>query len=159
MVRTEVCVLGQRTGSILDLRFIPDDMVFDTSSIKDKATFVPENYNPSVTNFNDVSSHSNVQLSWDGEDKKRTNELVKGRSSKKNEKGEIDYSNYLASSDSDEEDVSVKKGDEIQEEDVRTKYASFLKGAEEEMDDEEEEKDADITFIPGLKSTLSKVRE
>ena len=153
MVRTEVCVLDQRTGSILDLRFIPDDMVFDTSSIKDKATFVPENYNPSVTNFNDVSSHSNVQLSWDGEDKKRTNELVKGRSSKKNEKGEIDYSNYLASSDSDEEDVSVRKGD------VRTKYASFLKGTEEEMDDEEEEKDADITFIPGLKSTLSKVRE
>ncbi len=159
MVRTEVCVLDQRTGSILDLRFIPDDMVFDTSSIKDKATFVPENYNPSVTNFNDVSSHSNVQLSWDGEDKKRTNELVKGRSSKKNEKGEIDYSNYLASSDSDEEDVSVRKGDEVQEEDVRTKYASFLKGTEEEMDDEEEEKDADITFIPGLKSTLSKVRE
>ena len=150
MVRTEVCVLDQRTGSILDLRFIPDDMVFDTSSIKDKATFVPENYNPSVTN---------VQLSWDGEDKKRTNELVKGRSSKKNEKGEIDYSNYLASSDSDEEDVSVRKGDEVQEEDVRTKYASFLKGTEEEMDDEEEEKDADITFIPGLKSTLSKVRE
>ena len=149
----------QRTGSILDLRFIPDDMVFDTSSIKDKATFVPENYNPSVTNFNDVSSHSNVQLSWDGEDKKRTNELVKGRSSKKNEKGEIDYSNYLASSDSDEEDVSVRKGDKVQEEDVRTKYASFLKGTEEEMDDEEEEKDADITFIPGLKSTLSKVRE
>ena len=137
MVRTEVCVLDQRTGSILDLRFIPDDMVFDTSSIKDKATFVPENYNPSVTNFNDVSSHSNVQLSWDGEDKKRTNELVKGRSSKKNEKGEIDYSNYLASSDSDEEDVSVRKGDEVQEEDVRTKYASFLKGTEEEMDDEE----------------------
>jgi hypothetical protein len=34
-----------------------------------------------------------------------------------------------------------------------------LKGTEEEMDDEEEEKDADITFIPGLKSTLSKVRE
>ena len=159
MVRTEVCVLDQRTGSILDLRFIPDDMVFDTSSIKDKATFVPENYNPSVTNFNDVSSHSTVQLSWDGEDKKRTNELVKGRSSKKNEKGEIDYSNYLASSDSDEEDVSVRKGDEVQEEDVRTKYASFLKGTEEEMDDEEEEKDADITFIPGLKSTLSKVRE
>ena len=159
MVRTEVCVLDQRTGSILDLRFIPDDMVFDTSSIKDKATFVPENYNPSVTNFNDVSSHSNVQLSWDGEDKKRTNEVVKGRSSKKNEKGEIDYSNYLASSDSDEEDVSVRKGDEVQEEDVRTKYASFLKGTEEEMDDEEEEKDADITFIPGLKSTLSKVRE
>jgi hypothetical protein len=88
-------------------------MVFDTSSIKDKATFVPENYNPSVTNFNDVSSHSNVQLSWDGEDKKRTNELVKGRSSKKNEKGEIDYSNYLASSDSDEEDVSVRKGDKV----------------------------------------------
>lgn len=134
-------------------------MVFDTSSIKDRATFVPENYNPSVTNFNDVSSHSNVQLSWDGEDKKRTNELVKGRSSKKNEKGEIDYSTYLASSDSDEEDVSVRKGDEVQGEDVRTKYASFLKGTEEEMDDEEEEKDTDITFIPGLKSTLSKVRE
>ena len=103
----ECCISNQRTGSILDLRFIPDDMVFDSSSIKDKATFVPESYSPSVTNFNDVSSHSNIQLSWDGEDKKRTNELVKGRASKKNDRGEIDYSNYLASSDSDEEDVRM----------------------------------------------------
>ena len=94
----------QRTGSILDLRFIPDDMVFDPSSIKEKATFVPENYIPSVSNCNDVTSHTNVQLSWDGEDQRRTNELVKGRSTKKNEKGEIDYSNYLASSDSSEEE-------------------------------------------------------
>lgn len=79
-------------------------MVFDPSSIKEKATFVPENYTPSVSNCNDVTSHTNVQLSWDGEDQRRTNELVKGRSTKKNEKGEIDYSNYLASSDSSEEE-------------------------------------------------------
>lgn len=133
-------------------------MVFDGSSIKDKATYVPENYNPSVTNFNDVSSHSNVQLSWDGEDKRRTNELVKGRSSKKNEKGEIDYSTYLASSDSDEEDVSKRQVNEVQEEDLRAKYSALLKGKEEEGEEEEEEKDVDITFIPGLKTTLSKVR-
>ena len=95
---------SQRTGSVMDLRFIPDDMTFDSASAKEKATFVPENYAPSVTSFNDVNSHSNVKLSWDGEDKRRANELVKGRSTKKNEKGEIDYSRYLASSDESEED-------------------------------------------------------
>ena len=63
-------------------------MQFDSASAKERATFVPENYAPSVTSFNDVNSHSNVKLSWDGEDKRRENELVKGRSSKKNEKGE-----------------------------------------------------------------------
>lgn len=88
----------------MDLRFIPDDMQFDSASAKERATFVPENYAPSVTSFNDVNSHSNVKLSWDGEDKRRENELVKGRSSKKNEKGEIDYSQYLASSDESEEE-------------------------------------------------------
>ena len=87
-------------------------MVFDPSSIKQKATFVPENYTPSVSNCNDVTSHTNVQLSWDGEDQRRTNELVKGRSTKKNEKGEIDYSNYLASSDSSEEE-EVRGGREV----------------------------------------------
>lgn len=97
---------------MMDLRFIPDDMEFDGSSIKEKATFVPETYTPSVTSYNDVNSHSNVKLSWDGEDKRRENELVKGRSSKKNEKGEIDYSQYLASSDeSSEEEENVGVGE------------------------------------------------
>lgn len=101
-------VIEQRTGSIFDLRFIPDDMVFDNTSIKDRATFVPENYTPASTSYGDVNSHSNVQLSWDQEDKRRVNELVKGRSTKKNEKGEIDYSNYLASSDEESSDENVK---------------------------------------------------
>lgn len=82
-------------------------MKFDASSIKEKDTFIPENYSPSVTNYKDVNSHSNLQLSWDQEDKKRVNTLVKGQSSKKNEKGEIDYSNYLASSDEESSDDNV----------------------------------------------------
>ena len=91
------------------MRFIPDDMQFDASSIRDKATFVPENYSPSITSYKDVNSHSNVQLSWDGEDRRSENELVRGRSSKKNEKGEIDYSQYLASSDeSSDDDVAIE---------------------------------------------------
>ena len=96
---------AQRTGSILDLRFIPDDMTFDASTIKDKATFVPENYTPRVTSFNTVSSHSKLQLSWDQEDQRREQELVRGSSKNKNEKGEIDYSAYIASSDEESEDV------------------------------------------------------
>lgn len=132
-------------------------MTFDPTTIKDKATFVPENYNPSVTHYNDVNSHSNVQLSWDGEDKKRSNELVLGRA-KKNDKGEIDYSHYLASSDSEEE--------EEDEEAVRAKYSALLKGMKSDDDEEEEEEekgdegeDADITFIPGLKDNFSKKME
>ena len=104
----------------MDLRFIPDDMQFDSASAKERATFVPENYAPSVTSFNGVNSHSNVKLSWDGEDKRRENELVKGRSSKKNEKGEIDYSQYLASSDeSEEEEDEVSFGPQATSEKAR----------------------------------------
>lgn len=99
----------------MDLRFIPDEMTFDSASAKEKATFVPENYAPSVTSFNDVNSHSNVKLSWDGEDKRRENELVRGRSSKKNEKGEIDYSQYLASSDESEAEDGEDEAGEVRE--------------------------------------------
>ena len=135
------------------MRFIPDDMVFDASSIKDKATFIPDNYTPSVSTHKDVNSHSNLQLSWDQEDKKRVNELIKGQSSKKNEKGEIDYSRYLASSDEESEDEN--------EEDIRERYRSLIKSNVEDENEEEneEEGDADITFIPGLKQNLQRSLE
>ena len=160
-------VIEQRTGSIFDLRFIPDDMVFDNTSIKDRATFVPENYTPASTSYGDVNSHSNVQLSWDQEDKRRVNELVKGRSTKKNEKGEIDYSNYLASSDeasSDENVENSNKDIKSQEESIRERYKAIfqVKGNDDddsENEEEEEEGDADITFIPGLKQSLKQSLE
>ena len=87
-------------------------MVFDASTIKDKATFVPETYAPSVTTYNSVNSHSRVELSWDQEDQKREQELIRGRSNKKNEKGEIDYSAYIASSDEESDDVRATRGAE-----------------------------------------------
>ena len=162
-------ITKQRTGSIFDLRFIPDDMVFDNTSIKDRATFVPENYTPASTSYGDVNSHSNVQLSWDQEDKRRVNELVKGRSTKKNEKGEIDYSNYLASSDEESSDENVENSNKdikSQEESIRERYKAILqvKGndesdSENEKEEEEEEGDADITFIPGLKQSLKQSLE
>ena len=160
-------ITKQRTGSIFDLRCIPDDMVFDNTSIKDRATFVPENYTPASTSYGDVNSHSNVQLSWDQEDKRRVNELVKGRSTKKNEKGEIDYSNYLASSDEESSDENVENSNKdikSQEESIRERYKAILqvKGNDEgdsENEREEEEGDADITFIPGLKQSLKQSLE
>lgn len=112
MVGVGVQSEAQRTGSILDLRFIPDDMVFDASTIKDKATFVPENYTPRVSSYNTVNSHSKLQLSWDQEDQRREQELVRGSSKNKNEKGEIDYSAYIASSDEESEDVGAVRARE-----------------------------------------------
>lgn len=87
-------------------------MTFDASTIKDKATFVPENYTPRVTSFNTVNSHSKLQLSWDQEDQRREQELVRGSSKNKNQKGEIDYSAYIASSEEDSEDVDVERARE-----------------------------------------------
>lgn len=81
--------------------------MFDAASAREKATFIPDNYTPAVTSHKDVNSHSNLQLSWDQEDQRRVKELVKGQSQKKNEKGEIDYSHYLASSD-EESDENVQ---------------------------------------------------
>ena len=85
-------------------------MTFDASTIKDKATFVPENYTPRVTSFNTVNSHSKLQLSWDQEDQRREQELVRGSSKNKNQKGEIDYSAYIASSDEESDDVRTRRG-------------------------------------------------
>lgn len=49
------------------MRYIPDDINFDDREMKDKATDVPENYEP-IDFTTSALEHTKVKLTWDEED-------------------------------------------------------------------------------------------
>ncbi|XP_041839249.1 ESF1 homolog isoform X2 [Melanotaenia boesemani] len=159
--------------SVLDLRFIPDDVKFDEEP-KDTATDVHlPAYTPKLFTSS-ASATSKVQLTWDETDHERVTAM--NRKFNKNELLDMDFKAYLASSSDEEEDEEQQSGDEEpvgqvqkkppEEEEKKkkseeqiSKYRELLKGIQEKEKKLQEDKDMEmeITWVPGLKETTEQL--
>ncbi|XP_063333155.1 ESF1 homolog [Pelmatolapia mariae] len=161
--------------SVLDLRFVPDDVKFDEEP-KDAATDVNLSaYTPKLFTSS-ATATSKVQLTWDETDHERVTAL--NRKLNKDELLDMDFRAYLASSSEEEEEGG---GDGAFEEDVKTaadervveaeekkkkkseeqisKYRELLKGIQEKEKKVQEDKDMEmeVTWVPGLKETTEQL--
>jgi len=89
----------EKSGNVLDLQFVPDEMRFERKP-RDSASDVPSDYVPVALNVSALL-HSRPQLTWDGDDQTRAKTL-RGRNFSKSQLLDDDFKAYLASSSSDE---------------------------------------------------------
>ncbi|KAG2467174.1 ESF1 protein, partial [Polypterus senegalus] len=164
--------------SVMDLRFIPDDVTFDdepkdVAADVDLAAYTPKYFSSSAT------ATSKVELTWDETDHDRV--TLFNRKFKKDEILSMDFNAYLASSSEEDEcvdDDSVddketqvekmdgaemvqnKKLDKTKKDDEEqiSKYRELLKSIQNK---EKTHKDIDmemqIKWVPGLKETTEKL--
>ncbi|XP_056136080.1 ESF1 homolog [Lampris incognitus] len=159
--------------SIIDLRFVPDDVTFDeepkdVASEVDLSAYTPKLFTSAAT------STSKVELTWDETDHERVTALQ--RKFNKDEMLEMDFNAYLASSSEDEEEEEEeengeeldmdgdkaegqKKGETAEEEDKPranekkkkkktteqiAKYRELLKSIQEKEKRQQEDKDMEM---------------
>ncbi|XP_071359535.1 ESF1 homolog [Trachinotus anak] len=168
--------------SVLDLRFIPDDVMF-TEEPKDAATDVNLSaYTPKLFTSS-AAATSKVQLTWDETDHERVTAL--NRKFNKDELLEMDFNAYLASSSEEEEEdeegevafgdddvtAEIKRTEEAKEEEKKTekkkkkseeqisRYRELLRGLQDREKKLQEDKDMEmeITWVPGLKETTEQL--
>ncbi|XP_022616408.1 ESF1 homolog [Seriola dumerili] len=157
--------------SVMDLRFIPDDVTFPEEP-KDAATDVNLSaYTPKLFTSS-AAATSKVQLTWDETDHERVTAL--NRKFNKDELLEMDFNAYLASSSEEEEededgDVEEEKPEEEEEKTKKTKkkkseeqiskYRELLRGLQDREKKLQEDKDMqmEITWVPGLKETTEQL--
>lgn len=167
--------------SMVDLRFIPDDVTFDDEP-RDRATDVDLTvYQPKFFT-SATTTTTKVELTWDETDHDRVTAL-----SKKFNKGELldmDFNAYLASSSEEEEEEQPeeeaaeaeeqpeelkeekkegkrgkkkKKKKEEEEEDQIAKYRELLQGIQDKDKKKDQDMEMEITWVPGLKATTEKL--
>ncbi|RXN00993.1 ESF1-like [Acipenser ruthenus] len=164
--------------SFLDLRFIPDNVMFDEEP-KDVAADVDlASYTPKYFTSTAMAT-SKVELTWDETDHERVTAL--SRTFKKDEILDMDFQAYLASSSEEEEEEEMedivdeseqtanvddteqgkasrpKKAHKDDEEQM-AKYRELLKSIQEK-DKKREDKDMEmeIKWVPGLKETAEQL--
>ncbi|XP_058496747.1 ESF1 homolog [Solea solea] len=168
--------------SVLDLRFIPDDVTFtdeptDVATDVNLSTYTPKLFTSSAT------ATSKVELTWDETDHERVTAL--NRKFNKDELLQMDFKAYLASSSEEEEDeeqvtrdqeeagqrqegVSMETRDEEDEEEEEKKtkseeqmfkYRELLRGIHDKEKQQQQDKDMEmeITWVPGLKETTEQL--
>ncbi|KAM9792230.1 ESF1 homolog [Neosynchiropus ocellatus] len=163
--------------SVLDLRFIADDVTFDEQP-KDEASDVNlAAYTPKLFTSS-ASATSKVELTWDETDHDRLTAL--NRKFNQAELLDMDFKAYLASSSSEdeaEEEVvhcggkeegeaadesgapqKQKSKKKNSEEQIR-KYRELLRGITDKEKKLQEDKDMDmeVTWVPGLKETAEQL--
>uniref|UniRef100_W5NGB6 ESF1, nucleolar pre-rRNA processing protein, homolog (S. cerevisiae) n=1 Tax=Lepisosteus oculatus TaxID=7918 RepID=W5NGB6_LEPOC len=160
--------------SVVDLRFIPDDITFDEQP-KDVASDVDlASYTPKYFSSTAVAT-SKVELTWDETDHERVTML--NRKFKKDEIMDMDFQAYLASSSEEESDhegktvaavsVSIKDADDEEKRAKKApkddaeqiaKYRDLLKSIQDK-DGKHQEKDMEmeISWVPGLKETAEQL--
>ncbi|XP_045078095.1 ESF1 homolog [Coregonus clupeaformis] len=162
--------------SILDLRFVPDDVTFDEEP-KDLATDVDLSaYTPKLFTST-AAATSKVEVTWDETDHERVTAM--NRKFNKDELLQMDFNAYLASSSDDEDGVEMETVQEKEEElpEVKQpgeekkarkgkqssgkqieKYREMLKSIQEK-DKKKEDKgmEMEITWVPGLKETTEQL--
>ncbi|XP_069578163.1 ESF1 homolog [Brachyistius frenatus] len=120
--------------SVLDLRFIPDDVKFDEEP-KDEATDVNLSaYTPKLFTSS-AAATSKVQLTWDETDHERVTAL--NRKFNKDELLDMDFNAYLASSSEEEEEEEEEEKEEG--EDAEQESGEDVKPAVGRKPQEEEE--------------------
>ena len=90
------------TANFFDLRFVPDDVDFDTVKPRDECDRVPDGYRPNEF-ITDALQHSKVRLTWDADDGSRKQAQKRAFSGSRAEIDENDLKAYLGS-DSEEDD-------------------------------------------------------
>ncbi|XP_038146568.1 ESF1 homolog isoform X2 [Cyprinodon tularosa] len=161
--------------SVLDLRFIPDDVTFEEEP-KDVATDINLSaYQPKLFTSS-ATATSKVQLTWDETDHERVTAL--SRKFNKDELLDLDFKAYLASSseedeDEEQEDEASKEAisEEVEEKEEQkkkkkkrseeqiNKYRELLNSIQVKEKKLQEEKDMEmeITWVPGLRETTEKL--
>lgn len=172
--------------SVLDLRFIPDEVKFDEEP-RDVATDVNLlAYTPKLFTSS-ANATSKVQLTWDETDNDRVTAL--NRKFNKDELLAMDFNAYLASSSEEEEEgeegrfvfgeqesedttAEAKRTEEpvvektLQKEEKKkkgeqqiSKYRELLKGIQvkEKKLHEDRDMEMEITWVPGLKETTEQL--
>ncbi|XP_020841854.1 ESF1 homolog [Phascolarctos cinereus] len=156
--------------SFVDLRFIPDDITFDEEP-KDIALEVDiTTYKPKYFTSAAMGT-STVEITWDETDHERIKTL--NRNFKKDELLDMDFQAYLASSSDDEEepeeeqqgdggvsgaeDVSFKKSQKDDDEQI-TKYRQLLQLIQEkEKKSKDNDMEMEIKWVPGLKESAEEM--
>ncbi|KAF8421288.1 pre-rRNA processing protein Esf1 [Tirmania nivea] len=129
----------EASANFFDLRFVPDETSFEEDTPRDECTQLLVGYKPSEF-VTDALQHSKVKLTWDQDDPARKNKTKKAFSQREIE--EMDLKEYLASSDSEEEDA----------EELKKKYRVLLNlsGKIGGKERDEVTGDMEITFTSGL---------
>lgn len=136
----------ESTGNVLDLRFIPDHIVFDDPP-RDVAKQVPNSYEPKP--FQSLPlQHTNGKLAWDEDDPHRAK--LKKRRFTEQDLLDDDLRTYLASSDSEEEEDQEEKTQ------VYRQLASEVLQSGQNVK-EEENLEMEATFISGLDNLGKKI--
>ncbi|KAJ1030448.1 hypothetical protein NDA16_001357 [Ustilago loliicola] len=168
----------ERTANVFDLRFVPDGMEFPDgeegrdAEFRDEATEDVANYK-GVDFKTDALRHSRVKLTWDQDDPERfklTRMVARGGLTK-DQLRDDDFKAYLASdteSEPDEDEKAAKNGRD------RLRALLNLDGGEDgsgfgkkgkrnggvfddpRHDDDEEQGEMQITFMPGLSEAAAK---
>lgn len=156
--------------SFVDLRFIPDDVMFNDEP-KDVATDVDFTvYKPKYFTSAAMAT-SKVEITWDETDNDRLSTL--NRTFKKDEILDMDFQAYLASSSEEEaeEEEQSDKGERDSSEDGKrstknlkdddeqiTKYRELLRSIQEkDKKHEENDMEMEIKWVPGFKESAEKM--
>ncbi|XP_004085247.3 ESF1 homolog isoform X1 [Oryzias latipes] len=151
--------------SVLDLRFVPEDMTFDEEP-RDEATHVnPSAFTPKLFTSS-AAATSKVQLTWDETDHERLTAL--NRKFNKDELLDMDFRAYLASSSEEEEALSGEEPDtggeaavsetkKRRSEEQISKYRELLKSVQDKDQKEDKDMEMEVTWVPGLKETTEKL--
>ncbi|KAG5309929.1 ESF1 protein, partial [Acromyrmex insinuator] len=150
----------ESTATRLDLRFIPDDMIFDQKP-EEVCTEIPEPVKYQPRQFTTTALQQvKVKLTWDETNPDRQEFTQKLNSGKLKDIDENDLQTYLASGSEDDSDTEEKKdvteetNDNSEKEsetnnDLIGKYKSLLKTIEEE-EEAKKNKDVELEFSWGL---------
>ncbi|ESO00059.1 hypothetical protein HELRODRAFT_113446 [Helobdella robusta] len=153
----------ERSSTVLDLRFIPDDMTFDDRDPTSVCTSLPPKGSYKPTIFVNTALHqSNVQLTWDETPQERQAVLMADFTKKELHDDEIKH--YLASSsdeeaaatDDDDDDGATDDNGGCDDDDAT---ASTTAAAREDDDDDDAGDDDDDFFIASSKCEESQCDE
>ncbi|XP_016124866.1 ESF1 homolog [Sinocyclocheilus grahami] len=152
--------------SMIDLRFIPDDVMFDDEP-KDRATDVDySSYKPKLFTST-ATTTAKVELTWDETDHDRVTALC--RKFNKDDLLDNDFKAYLASSSEEEEDeeeaeeqIDTEKPAEPLPEEIKgskgkrsaeqiTKYRELLKSYQDKDKEKDDSMDMEVTWVPGIR--------
>jgi len=141
----------QLSSSHLDLRYVPDDMDFSDQSPSSVCTELPNmaSYQPPKF-ITSALQNSSVKLTWDETEQSRLR-LTTRKFDEKELEG-VDFSAYLASSESESEGEEGEDSEETRME----KYKALLAGDEEE---DEIDQEMEITWTTGLEDNTAVMDE
>ncbi|QDZ18851.1 hypothetical protein A3770_02p13690 [Chloropicon primus] len=162
-----------RSSSRFDLRFVAeDDRVEDGRPVRDEAHDVPVGYSAPLdggTFYNSAIQHTNVNLTWDQEDKKRRNTFKEQfqRFKKDDAVMDADIQAYLAS-DSSSGEESGSESEETRRakfrsmlnlgDDGRSKKSGKVFGTRDWVAEEDKDVDMVVTFDSGIDDLGEKLK-